>query len=599
MRNLISIIALTLGISLGYAEIPDGYYSGLDGKQGTELKDAICQASSGYVRVTYNTKTWPAFEKTDVREYNGKTIWWDMYSNNIVYLPEHASLNIEHAVANSWWGGKNAGLEAYSDLFHLNPSDQNANNVKGSYPPGETSDARLLDNGLFRVGTPLEGQGGGSASVFEPADEYKGDFARAYFYIFTTYPNLTWDDTNASYLCDTEGNLHPWVVDPLLRWSRQDPVDSKEKNRNEEIYLLQKNRNPFIDYPQLAEYVWGTKIADTFTLADEAESTVVDRPGAPIFNSTRVVGVNTYCLRWWGETRQRVTWPGATELMMSINGGDYESYGFAGETEITLDTDVNPEQHIKAYVKSSVGDYTLTSSTTYLDAYARDNASTDYSDGLWDRVATTSQMQNDDFYIILSSNTLHAMSVTGGNSTRAFLESAGFVDFNAQESVIELPITSAVVKFPVDTDEKNYIEVYDIYGNYKGAWTATAKNKMKLDTTTHTPGVISFGEDGSFIFTFDQFGSLQFNKTQPRFLNYESSQTPVYLYRLTSEHGGGTSAISEIEEKPWSIGVSGTSVTLPEGVKIFDLNGRNVDGRDLQHGIYIVIGKGKAEKIML
>ena len=55
MRNLISIIALTLGISLGYAEIPDGYYSGLDGKQGAELKDAICQASSGYVRVTYNT----------------------------------------------------------------------------------------------------------------------------------------------------------------------------------------------------------------------------------------------------------------------------------------------------------------------------------------------------------------------------------------------------------------------------------------------------------------------------------------------------------------------------------------------------------------
>ncbi len=147
-KRLLAAVSLSLAMQPAFAEIPSGYYSAIDGKQGNMLEKALQALSEGHVRITYSTKTWPAFETTDVRIVNGREAWWDMYSNNLVWLPAHDALNIEHSVANSWWGGKNGNIDAYSDLLHLNPSDQNANNKKGNYPPGKVADPRLLDNGL-------------------------------------------------------------------------------------------------------------------------------------------------------------------------------------------------------------------------------------------------------------------------------------------------------------------------------------------------------------------------------------------------------------------------------------------------------------------
>jgi hypothetical protein len=62
--------------------------------------------------------------------------------------------------------------------------------------------------------------------------------------------------------------LSEWSLQLLLKWHRQDPVSLKEVRRNEEVSKIQGNRNPFIDYPQLVEYVWG---ADS-SLAFEPDS---------------------------------------------------------------------------------------------------------------------------------------------------------------------------------------------------------------------------------------------------------------------------------------------------------------------------------------
>ena len=118
--------------------------------------------------------------------------------------------------------------------------------------------------------------------VFEPKDEYKGDFARTYFYVITCYgrdlygqyPDLPptskksgygWRLDNASvgsqYAMQNDNYLEfqPWEQELLIQWHRKDPVSEKEIKRADAVSNFQHNRNPFIDYPYFAEYIWGEK----------------------------------------------------------------------------------------------------------------------------------------------------------------------------------------------------------------------------------------------------------------------------------------------------------------------------------------------------
>lgn len=250
------------------AKAPENYYSSLEGLNKADLKKAAKNVARHHTAVSYGDQTWNAFAQTDVRMVNGRAVWWDMYSPNEVAVESgHPGMNIEHSVANSWWGGtKN---DAYKDLFHLNPSDADANNWKSNYPLGivktvqVTSKGVRYDNGVTKVGNPASGASGGAKYVYEPADCYKGDMARAFMYIFTIYDDIAWmsssDDRNYMFDGSAYPSLRPWAVDLLLEWSRLDPVDTKETDRNEAIYKIQGNRNPFIDCPDLAEYIWGNK----------------------------------------------------------------------------------------------------------------------------------------------------------------------------------------------------------------------------------------------------------------------------------------------------------------------------------------------------
>lgn len=270
MTAALLLAALTAG-----AAVPDGYYDSLVGKKKEALKKAAKAVVRNHTAVSYGTSTWDAFESTDTRMVGGKLTWWDMYSPETVAVSSgHPGMNIEHSVPNSWWGGSKN--DAYKDLFHLNPSDTDANSWKSNYPLGEvievhvTSKGVRYDNGVTKVGYPASGTCGGAKYVFEPADEYKGDFARAYFYMFTTYDDIAWQASSSdrNYMFDGTSwpSLRPWAYEMLLEWAKNDPVSQKEIDRNEAIYKIQHNRNPYIDLPELAEYVWGSKTERPFTL---------------------------------------------------------------------------------------------------------------------------------------------------------------------------------------------------------------------------------------------------------------------------------------------------------------------------------------------
>ena len=265
-------MAIAMAVSVNaLAEAPKGYYNSLAGKREGELKTAVYNLTHNFTKVSSYQALPQYFFRTDV--YPNSNRWWDMYSDIPLYGPSFSGLNREHSFPKSWWGGSQT-VGAYVDLNHLYPSEMRANTAKSNYPLGvvDRSQSIKFQNGITTVGYPVAGQGGGAQYVFEPADEYKGDFARTYFYMATTYQDLTW-----KYTFMVNNNLYPtlntWSVNLLLKWHRQDPVSQKERDRNDVVYTIQNNRNPFIDQEELAEYIWGNKKGQGFVVDDEGGTT--------------------------------------------------------------------------------------------------------------------------------------------------------------------------------------------------------------------------------------------------------------------------------------------------------------------------------------
>jgi hypothetical protein len=138
-----------------------------------------------------------------------------------------------------------------TDLFHVVASDGYVNGQRGNYAYGEVDNATWTSTNGSKKGPCV--YPGYTGTVFEPIDEYKGDFARGYFYMLTRYmDNInSWDSDMLS-----GDDFSDWAKDLLLEWAANDTVSQKEIDRNNEIYGIQINRNPFIDHPEYAQEIW-------------------------------------------------------------------------------------------------------------------------------------------------------------------------------------------------------------------------------------------------------------------------------------------------------------------------------------------------------
>lgn len=280
-KNVFLLYTLVCSIAIS-AQIPAGYYSRAVGKAEAELKTALFEIINPHTQVSSYNALPDYFRKTDVWPQSSPLRWWDMYGNIPLYASTFNGLNREHSFPKSWWGGTTT-TPAYTDLFHLYPAEREANLAKNNYPLGIVTGTPTFDNGMTTVGKGV--QSGGAPYVFEPADEYKGDFARTYFYVVTCYQNLTWKYTYMA-ANGTYPTLQKWAIDLLLDWNEQDPVSQKEIDRNEAVYRIQNNRNPFIDYPELAEYIWGDKMGVAFNPATGGNTGGTPTLTAPVQNMT-------------------------------------------------------------------------------------------------------------------------------------------------------------------------------------------------------------------------------------------------------------------------------------------------------------------------
>ena len=245
------------------------YYVDIEGKFGATLKTALNKVIKNHTDVGYKG-LWSIYKDTDYKD--GKV--WDMYSTcSWTYSSDQCGssysdvcdcYNREHTIPQSWFDER---TPMKSDAFHVYPTDGKVNGIRSNHPHGETNASPIGGKALGKIGS--SSVSGYSGTVYEPDDEYKGDIARTYFYFVTCYEDkLSEFDKNNVLTGDTYPSLKSWFYNLMLDWHREDPVSKKETDRNEAVYKHQRNRNPFIDYPELAEHIWGGKKSEPFYFAN-------------------------------------------------------------------------------------------------------------------------------------------------------------------------------------------------------------------------------------------------------------------------------------------------------------------------------------------
>lgn len=269
------------------AQPPAGYYASAEGLTGQPLRVALHNIiTNNHAPLSY-AGLWNAFTTTDAKPGNKV---WDMYSDIPggtapyvytfgtdqcgSYTGEGDCYNREHSFPQSWF---NTGNPMRTDLFHIYPTDGWVNQKRGNHPFGKVGSPDWVSQNGSKVGLSITA--GYNGTVFEPIDAYKGDFARSYFYMMTRYYG---EMSGWSTPMMANGDLAPWAMAQLMEWHMQDPVSPKETARNNAVYALQQNRNPFIDRPEWANAIWGALLGleetdrPTFDLYTDAEGLTLD-----------------------------------------------------------------------------------------------------------------------------------------------------------------------------------------------------------------------------------------------------------------------------------------------------------------------------------
>jgi len=245
--------------------VPD-YYETAFKLYGTALRSALHNIIKDHTERTY-TNLWTDFQTTD-KKANGKV--WDMYSDIPGGTPpyeytfstnqcgnysgENSCYNREHSWPKSWF---NDLTPSYSDLFHLFPTDGYVNGKRSNYNYGNVSSPTWTSQNGSKLGPNTFP--GYSGVVFEPITAYKGDFARGHLYMSVRYygEDAGWSTSDGT----NKSDLLPWYANLLYSWHILDTVSTKEINRNNAVFGIQKNRNPFIDHPEFAAEIWQTSMA--------------------------------------------------------------------------------------------------------------------------------------------------------------------------------------------------------------------------------------------------------------------------------------------------------------------------------------------------
>jgi len=276
MKQLYAFLTILFFFN-SFAQIPQGYYNNATGS-GYTLKTQLFNIINPHTIISYSPGLWNLYAVSDVKA-DGKV--WDIYTSCTFTFgtgpggnqdqgtggtSECQFFNKEHTFPKSWFGGV-SGTAMYSDAFHVMPTDKKVNGLRGNNAYGIVGNATYTSSNGSKIGNSIT-PNGPSLVVFEPADEYKGDIARNYFYMATCYEDLigSWKNNNsngAAFLDGTNTRVYEqWSLNMLYSWHIADPVSRKEEDRNNVIYSVQGNRNPFIDHPEWVYSIWSSALSN-------------------------------------------------------------------------------------------------------------------------------------------------------------------------------------------------------------------------------------------------------------------------------------------------------------------------------------------------
>ncbi len=261
--------------STNTGNLPTGYYKTAEGFNCGALKTALSGIISNANNNFLYADVIAAHERTDKKRNDNNTadVVWDIYSDNPTgsdpytftflasnrcgqYTKEGDCYNREHLFPQAWF---NSELPMMSDLNHLYPTDGFVNGLRANFPFGEVTTISKTSLNGSKLGTGSNF--GYTSTVFEPINEYKGDIARAILYMIVRYESQLpqWkSNSNANDILDGSvyPGLDPWHLRLLYKWHNQDPVSDKERKRNDSVYVILGNRNPFIDRPEWVFQIW-------------------------------------------------------------------------------------------------------------------------------------------------------------------------------------------------------------------------------------------------------------------------------------------------------------------------------------------------------
>ncbi len=246
IKNDIGSAGLYLRVS-GHGLFGDSYDATTFNLYDTQLKSALTTLVSGHTSLGYNLARDKMFMDIDNKKVNGQGA--PVNTLECVYTGREAigytdrtnaqnnyNFNTEHTWPQSNFS-ENEPMR--SDLFHLFPTDANANNIRANYPFGNVVSAITWDSAGSKLGRNSLNQ-----IVFEPRDVHKGDVSRSMFYFIIRYPQ-------------NYGGFFTLVQENVFReWNILDDVGAIESARNSAIASFQMKRNPFIDHPEFAERIY-------------------------------------------------------------------------------------------------------------------------------------------------------------------------------------------------------------------------------------------------------------------------------------------------------------------------------------------------------
>ena len=248
----LSLFLLLISFCIGSNCRADSLPSWCGNLSGASLKEAVKANSSPAIHISTDNTFDLNFS---IEETDDSII--SLFSNTRYHLSMSAVYMTQRRIVPEEWfrnGGTQTRQHALGDMINIYPCEPAISELLQDNMPGEPI-TTTWTNGTISIGADEKGQG-----VWSFPESAKGEFARVFFYMATIYPMDLWGSRGILFMSDGSfPSFSEEAIELLLGYHTQYPPTEHEKHRNNLIEKIQGNRNPFVDYPELANLIWRQK----------------------------------------------------------------------------------------------------------------------------------------------------------------------------------------------------------------------------------------------------------------------------------------------------------------------------------------------------